>query len=314
MRAILVFVLIFSFISIFADTFEDYFPLNVGDYWIQHSDIYNGGNDPITFTMEHEAIDQINGEDFVRKLNHLEKDDGSYETSWWVWLRATEEGALLGAFGGSDDVAEATIFTPPVLWFPNELVTLGNTYEVSIPEMGGTFNFTTDQVGASVTVPAGTFNNCIVVSLTITDSTNTITQETEYYSAYHVGDVRNYSWNPMYEDMDLELIEYEVNLSSPQNEIPANDFKLCNYPNPFNPESTISFEITTLHEIPRIEIYNLKGQKIRTFSNLQITQSPTQQIAWNGTNDSNQPVSSGIYLYMLTSDNQSVTKKMLLMK
>jgi len=73
--------LIFSCHSIFADTFEEYYPLSIGDYWIQHSDIWSGGNNPVTFTMENEAIDQINGEDYVRKLNFLHWDDGSDENN-----------------------------------------------------------------------------------------------------------------------------------------------------------------------------------------------------------------------------------------
>ena len=87
MRALVALFLIFTFLSISADTYEDYYPLSVGDYWIQHSDIWNGGNDPVTFTMEIEEIEQINGEDYVRKLNWLYWDDGSDEGIWYIWFR-----------------------------------------------------------------------------------------------------------------------------------------------------------------------------------------------------------------------------------
>ena len=304
MRVILTFVLIFSFLSIFADTFEDYYPLSVGDYWTQHSDIWSGGNNPVTFTMEHEAIEQINGESYIRRLNWLEWDDGTNETGWWTWLRANDGGAILGAFGGSDDIAEATIFDPPILWFPNDLCNLGATHEVEIPEMGGTFNFTTDQVGASVTVPSGTFNNCIVISLIITDSTGTTTQDSEFYYAYHVGEVRNYSWNAAYEFSELELTEYNVNLSSPQNEIPVYDIKLSNYPNPFNPETTIAFNIQD-SKTGKLEIFNLKGQLTES----QEFVSGEYSYVWNAADQA-----SGIYFYKLSTNNISVTKKMLLMK
>ncbi len=91
---------------------------------------------------------------------------------------------------------------------------------------------------------------------------------------------------------------------------------LGNYPNPFNPSTTISFSLTAKDaKNAKIEIYNLKGQKIKTFSNLQITQSPNQQIIWNGTDDNNKVVGSGIYLYRIeTNDFVSETKKMLLLK
>ena len=323
MRAVFTIILIFSFLSIFADTFEDYYPLSVGDYWIQHSDIWSGGNNPVTFTMENEAIDQIGGEDYVRKLNWLLWDDGSDEAIWYTWLRSSDEGIILGAFGSSVNINEATIFDPPILWFPNDMYNLGNTYEIVIPAMGGTFSFITDQVGASVTVPAGTFDNCVVISLTIADSTNTITQENEYYFAYQIGEVRNYGWSAYAEYSELELIEYEVNVSSPQNEIPVNDLYLTNYPNPFNPTTTIEFSVTQTSSFVTLEIYNLRGQRVKTFNitprpstTLRMTQAGSNQysVVWNGTDDNNESVASGIYFYKVKSGELVQTKKMILMK
>jgi hypothetical protein len=80
---------------------------------------------------------------------------------------------------------------------------------------------------------------------------------------------------------------------------------LQNYPNPFNPSTTISFDINTeITENTEIAIFNLKGQELRTFSNQQITQSPNHQIIWDGTDQNNQPVASGIYYYKLTIGNK----------
>jgi len=92
------------------------------------------------------------------------------------------------------------------------------------------------------------------------------------------------------------------------------NFKLSNYPNPFNPSTTIYFETTNLHENSRIEIFNIKGQKIKTFSNLQINTSSNQQIIWDGRDDNNKPVSSGIYFYKLKAGEYSKTRKMLLLR
>ena len=88
-----------------------------------------------------------------------------------------------------------------------------------------------------------------------------------------------------------------------------------NYPNPFNPTTTISFSLTTENtESAELIIYNLKGQKLKTFSNLQIDKSPNQQITWNGTDENGKSVSSGIYFYKLKTGKYIVTKKMILMK
>ncbi len=83
---------------------------------------------------------------------------------------------------------------------------------------------------------------------------------------------------------------------------------IANFPNPFTGETTISFSLTTnLHEKARIEIYNIRGQKVET---LQITNSPNQQIVWNANNFAN-----GVYFYKLVVDGKPVdTKKMILLK
>ena len=87
-----------------------------------------------------------------------------------------------------------------------------------------------------------------------------------------------------------------------------------NYPNPFNPETTIKFT-TENTENTEIIIYNIKGQKVKTYSNLQINKSSNQQIIWNGTDDNGKNVSSGIYFYQLKIDDKTIaTKKCLLLK
>jgi len=82
-----------------------------------------------------------------------------------------------------------------------------------------------------------------------------------------------------------------------------------NYPNPFNPETTIYFT-TENAEVTELIIYNLKGQKIRQYSIFNNQSS----IVWNGTDENNQSVTSGIYLYKFKSGEVSVTKKMLLLR
>ena len=86
--------------------------------------------------------------------------------------------------------------------------------------------------------------------------------------------------------------------------------KLQNYPNPFNPVTTISFNLPVTIANPVIEIFNIKGKKIRTF-NCQ-NQMP---IIWDGTDNRQNQVSSGVYLYRIKSDEGVlISKKMLLLK
>jgi hypothetical protein len=95
-----------------------------------------------------------------------------------------------------------------------------------------------------------------------------------------------------------------------------------NYPNPFNPTTTISFNISAQNaEEAKIEIYNSKGQKVKTLdccnsfaaASKELTHS--KSVVWNGTDESGTKVSSGIYLYKLIVDDRFVSsRKMVLMK
>ena len=102
-----------------------------------------------------------------------------------------------------------------------------------------------------------------------------------------------------------------------------------NYPNPFNPTTTISFELTTENtESTELVIYNIKGQKIRKYSISNIPRTVIHSlrgrqysitndqysVTWDGTDDQNKPVCSGVYLYKLKDGNQELIRKMVLMK
>ncbi len=86
-----------------------------------------------------------------------------------------------------------------------------------------------------------------------------------------------------------------------------------NYPNPFNPETTIRFTTENTEKNTELVIYNLKGQKVKTLVN-KLLPAGEHSVVWDGKDDINKQVSSGIYFYKLKLDNYEKTKKMLLMK
>jgi hypothetical protein len=71
----------------------------------------------------------------------------------------------------------------------------------------------------------------------------------------------------------------------------------ANYPNPFNPSTTICYSLPISADI-RLNIYNLKGEKVRTLIN-QHQYKGTFETSWNGRNDNNVRVASGIYIYRM---------------
>ncbi|NQT64795.1 MAG: T9SS type A sorting domain-containing protein [FCB group bacterium] len=113
---------------------------------------------------------------------------------------------------------------------------------------------------------------------------------------------------------DSERYTYEYGPSSvdPNTIEPVSN--LSNYPNPFNPETTISFETTNLHENARIEIYNLKGQLIKTLVNSSLSAGEHSYI-WNGIDNDGKSVTSGVYFYILSLDGKiAKVRKCLLLK
>ncbi len=84
------------------------------------------------------------------------------------------------------------------------------------------------------------------------------------------------------------------------------------YPNPFNPSTTLSFSLKEQGNV-NLDIYNQKGQKVRTLLS-DTMPAGEHRIHWNGTDDNGHNVASGLYLYRMKSGKYSSTRKMILMK
>ncbi|MBP7309919.1 MAG: T9SS type A sorting domain-containing protein [Candidatus Cloacimonetes bacterium] len=85
-----------------------------------------------------------------------------------------------------------------------------------------------------------------------------------------------------------------------------------NYPNPFNPTTTISFSLAKAGKTT-LAIYNLKGQLVTNLVNGEMNEGQ-HHIVWNGRDAHNRGVASGMYFYSLQSGDFRAVKKMLLMK
>lgn len=86
-----------------------------------------------------------------------------------------------------------------------------------------------------------------------------------------------------------------------------------NYPNPFNPSTLIRYHLTASAPV-NLEIYNLLGEKIKTLLDQHPSPAGLSQYSWDGTDDYDQPVSSGIYFSRLTVNQSSLIRKMSLIK
>jgi len=119
--------------------------------------------------------------------------------------------------------------------------------------------------------------------------------------------------NPRIYNDQIDMGAYEWQDSAIFNDqLPQSMTKISNYPNPFNPSTTISFDLARSDNISII-IYNLKGQKVKTLLN-EYTESGRHSVLWNGDNEQNRPVASGLYLVQLNSNTISETRKIMMLK
>lgn len=102
---------------------------------------------------------------------------------------------------------------------------------------------------------------------------------------------------------DVETDEPEV----------VNDFKLNNnYPNPFNPSTTISFKIGKKSNVS-LDIYSILGEHVVTISNQEYLPGE-YNVTWNGRDKNGNLVNSGIYIYKLTTEFYIDSKKMVMLR
>ncbi len=118
----------------------------------------------------------------------------------------------------------------------------------------------------------------------------------------------NYYWD------DTKGVTY--NCISPTGafaKVAPTDFAVSqNYPNPFNPETKFSFDLTFPTHVS-LAIYNVAGQKVATLVDAYLNVG-THTVTWDGTNERGETVSSGIYFYRVVTEENAVTKTMILMK
>ena len=88
-----------------------------------------------------------------------------------------------------------------------------------------------------------------------------------------------------------------------------------NSPNPFNPSTTIAYELpegnSTVHVV--LSVYNIRGQKVVTLVD-ELKEAGRYSVNWNGTTSSGSRVSSGVYFYRIQAGEYSAVRKMVVLK
>lgn len=119
---------------------------------------------------------------------------------------------------------------------------------------------------------------------------------------------------------DTSYVSIILEASYPFTEIEEDDlpkaeniYNVKVYPNPFNPQVTISFFTSESTENTEVKIYNIKGQRLHSFK-IQNSKFKINEVVWDGKDDRGRAVSSGVYFAKLSVGNNAVTTKLVLIK
>ncbi len=118
--------------------------------------------------------------------------------------------------------------------------------------------------------------------------------------------------DPMFSACKLAADQEKEDEAGIKDGIPHSFSLYQNYPNPFNPETVIKYDLPRQVHI-NLTIYNIMGQKVRTLVD-EIQEPGYQTLFWNGRDDENKEVASGIYFFKLKADNYEAVKRMILLR
>ncbi len=112
-------------------------------------------------------------------------------------------------------------------------------------------------------------------------------------------------------DIEIWHGSYTVAINNPTNSAPY-EIVVENYPNPFNPTTTIALSLPTPGDVV-INIYNTRGQLVKSLLNERLS-AGDHEVTWDGMNEMGTPVSSGIYLYRISNGKEIISHKMVMLK
>lgn len=293
--------------NVFAQTAADYYlPLSTGNHLNFHGAGINWGSRATLFSIE--GTDLISGDQYFREKG-IEVMDGTSDTSVFhvFWLRKDLAGNIvLGAYSeSSSDINSATMLNGFNL-FPNEFLTTGYSRSFSIGDE--IQKDSVISVSETVTLPAGTFSNCLLISESHINNLGTVVFRENHYYAYGVGMVKNERTIPSNDAHIDELMSYVITgVEENNNSIPPRYLLSQNYPNPFNPSTKIQYSISSQQNVT-LKVYDVLGKEVATLVNDE-KPAGTYEVFFNGSN-----LSSGVYFYKLQSGSFVETRKLTLLK
>ena len=145
------------------------------------------------------------------------------------------------------------------------------------------------------------------------DYIQTLTNDINEYTFLQLMVNQQYSAgvSAIYNGEETPIIRREftyIPVSINNEELIINNYELKNYPNPFNPETTISFALAEDARTVEVKVYNIKGQLVKTLMDAQV--SPGEfNIIWQGADNHNKRIASGTYFVKLNVNGEEKSVK-----
>ena len=258
-------------------------------------------------TYSIDGVDTIAGQLFYRESG----TEYSIPPASWthlfqeIWIRKDSIGeVVIGAISNQSTNIDSAMMVSGII-FSNSYLIVGyvNTFHIGRQ----TRIDSVLSVNDTVSVPAGSFTNCLEVSETHLDSTGTVIYRELHTYAYGIGMVKNIRTVPDSQAHTDELINYTTGVKDSKDLILSGFSLAQNYPNPFNPSTTINYIVPKL-SLVTLNVYDVLGRKVSTLVNEE--EMPGKYtVTFNSGK-----LASGIYFYQLSSNGNTSIKKMLLLK
>ena len=132
-----------------------------------------------------------------------------------------------------------------------------------------------------------------------------------------IDQAKQLNWTDARFQKGIAVLQHMLRTLRETETVPKATALLANYPNPFNPETWIPYQLAKPADVT-LTIYNVDGAFVRTFAlghqPAGMYHTPYRAAYWDGRNTVGEPVASGLYFYTLTTDDFSATRKMLIRK
>ncbi|NOZ07394.1 MAG: T9SS type A sorting domain-containing protein [FCB group bacterium] len=227
-------------------------------------------------------------------------------------------GGLLLAADVTVSIEQADVNTVAVM-MENTVDVAGFQFNIVADDQFAASGFTDMSIGSAADAGfmVSTNDSGLILGFSLTGATIPAGSGTLVTLSWNINDVEGYV------DLDVTnfagigggALSYEVGSPFLDNdEITPVTYSLSNnFPNPFNPVTTITYSVENAGPV-QITIYNLLGKEVKTLVSEYQMPGNNYSVVWNGTNDAGSAVASGIYYYKMVSGNFIETKKMVLQK